>query len=110
MGDCYDRHRFPFTLIRNFVWSDCGKFIQLIDFSIQIFLNLKFVFQLVSRKKASKKKAPANHLTADMLNELNKNHMGGLENYGADDFYNLDDTWNDERRHQDLKHDVKAKV
>ena len=41
-----------------------------------------------------------------MLNELNKNHMGGLENYGADDFYNLDDTWNEDRRH-DLKPEVK---
>jgi hypothetical protein len=41
-----------------------------------------------------------------MLNELNKNHMGGLENYGADDMYNIDDTW-DERR-QDVK--PKAKV
>jgi hypothetical protein len=38
-----------------------------------------------------------------MLNELNKNHMGGFENYGADDAYNLEDTW-DERR------DVKPKV
>lgn len=36
--------------------------------------------------------------------------MGGLENYGADDFYNLDDTWNDDRRHHDLKPEVKAKV
>jgi len=30
-----------------------------------------------------------------MLNELNKNHMGGLENYGADDLYNMEDVWND---------------
>lgn len=27
--------------------------------------------------------------------------MGGLENYGAEDLYNIDDTW-DERR-QDIK-------
>jgi hypothetical protein len=59
----------------------------------------------VNRKKAAKKKSPT-PLTADMLNELNKNHMGGLENYGADDMYNIDDTW-DERR-QDVK--PKAKV
>jgi hypothetical protein len=30
-----------------------------------------------------------------MLNELNKNHMGGLDNYAADDLYNMDDVWND---------------
>lgn len=57
---------------------------------------------MVNKKKAAKKKPPT-PLTADMLNELNKNHMGGLENYGAEDLYNLDDTW-DERR------DVKPKV
>jgi hypothetical protein len=54
----------------------------------------------VARKKAAKKKSPT-PLTADMLNELNKNHMGGLENYGAEDAYNMEDTW-DERR-QDVK-------
>lgn len=32
-----------------------------------------------------------------MLNELNKDHMGGVDNYGADDLYNLDDTWNDSK-------------
>ena len=39
-----------------------------------------------------------------MLNELNKNHMGGLENYGAEDLYNMEneDTW-DERRNQEVK-------
>lgn len=67
--------------------------------------DLIFYSQLVNRKKAAKKKSPT-PLTADMLNELNKNHMGGLENYGAEDLYNLEDTW-DERR-QDLK--PKAKV
>jgi hypothetical protein len=40
-----------------------------------------------------------------MLNELNKNHMGGFDNYGAEDAYNLEDTW-DERR----QHEVKPKV
>lgn len=43
-------------------------------------------------------------LTADMLNELNKNHMGGFENYGRDDFYNPEDTWSD------TKHPIKPKV
>lgn len=30
-----------------------------------------------------------------MLNELNKSHMGGFENYGADDLYNMEDVWNE---------------
>lgn len=63
--------------------------------------------QLVNKKKAAKKKPPT-PLTADMLNELNKNHMGGLENYGAEDLYNLDDTW-DERR-QEAKPKVKVSL
>lgn len=64
------------------------------------------VLQLVARKKAAKKKAPT-PLTADMLNELNKNHMGGLDNYGAED-YNLEDTWDDRRN--DLKPKVKVEM
>lgn len=36
-----------------------------------------------------------------MLNELNKNHMGGIENFGSEDLYNLDDAWDD--RMQDVK-------
>lgn len=51
--------------------------------------------QLVNRKKQAQKKAPT-PLTADMLNELNKNHMGGIENYGADEMYNVDDNWGDD--------------
>lgn len=61
----------------------------------------------MNRKKAAKKKMPT-PLTADMLNELNKDHMGGLENYGAEDLYNMEDTW-DERR-QDLKPKVKVSL
>lgn len=38
-----------------------------------------------------------------MLNELNKNHMGGFENYGHEDLYNIDDAWDD-------KADIKPKV
>lgn len=60
----------------------------------------------MARKKAAKKKSPT-PLTADMLNELNKNHMGGHENYGAEDVYNMEDTW-DERR-QDMKPKAKVK-
>lgn len=64
-------------------------------------INNKKSLKLISRKKAAKKTPTA--LTADMLNQLNKNHMSGLENFGADDVYNLEDTW-DERR------EVKPKV
>lgn len=39
-----------------------------------------------------------------MLNELNKNHMGGFENYGHEEFYNVNDTW------EDTKPDIKPKV
>lgn len=42
-------------------------------------------------------------LTADMLNELNKNHMGGFENYGREELY-IEDTWDD------VKPDFKPKV
>ncbi|XP_031626667.1 uncharacterized protein LOC116342958 isoform X2 [Contarinia nasturtii] len=48
---------------------------------------------LMNRQKRSKKKAPV-PLTADMLNELNKNHMGGFENYGHEELY-IEDTWDD---------------
>jgi hypothetical protein len=56
--------------------------------------GLFFLPQLVNRNKNNKKKSPT-PLTEDMLNELNKNHMGGLDNYGADDLYNMEDVWND---------------
>lgn len=42
----------------------------------------------MNRQRRSLKKQPQ-PLTADMLNELNKNHMGGVENYGQED------TWSD---------------
>lgn len=48
----------------------------------------------MNRQKNAKKKQPV-PLTEEMLNELNKNHMGGLDNYGADDLYNMEDVWND---------------
>lgn len=56
----------------------------------------------MNRQKRSKKKAPV-PLTADMLNELNKNHMGGFENYGNEELY-IEDTWDD------VKPDFKPKV
>lgn len=57
----------------------------------------------MNRQKRSKKKAPTQTLTADMLNELNKNHMGGFENYGHEELY-IEDTWDD------IKPDFKPKV
>lgn len=39
-----------------------------------------------------------------MLNELKVNHMGGADNYGSDDFYNIDDAW------RDTKKPIKPKV
>lgn len=39
-----------------------------------------------------------------MLNELNKNHMGGFENYGQEELYNIDDAW------ENTNHDIKPKV
>lgn len=43
-------------------------------------------------------------MTNEMLNELKINHMGGVDNYGVDDFYNIDDAWND------TKQPIKPKV
>lgn len=60
-------------------------------------------FQLVNRQKKSKKKQAA-PLTAEMLNELNKNHMGGLEEYRKEELYNPEDTWSEN------KHAIKSKV
>lgn len=48
----------------------------------------------MNRHKSAKAKQPT-ALTEDMLHELNKNHMGGLDNFGADDLYNMEDVWND---------------
>ncbi|XP_044262202.1 mucin-5AC [Tribolium madens] len=59
-----------------------------------LFVIIFGVTVLVNRQKNAKKKAPVS-LTEDMLNELNKNHMGGLDNYGAEDLYNMEDVWND---------------
>ncbi|XP_039283089.1 mucin-5AC isoform X2 [Nilaparvata lugens] len=59
-----------------------------------LFVIIFGVTVLVNRHKSAKKKSPVT-LTEDMLNELNKNHMGGLDNYGADDLYNMEDVWND---------------
>lgn len=48
----------------------------------------------MNRQKNAKKRQPT-VLTEDMLNELNKNHMSGIDNYGADDLYNMEDVWDE---------------
>ncbi|XP_066260459.1 uncharacterized protein [Euwallacea similis] len=63
-----------------------------------LFVIIFGVTVLFNRHKNSKK-TPA-PLTEDMLNELNKNHMGGFDNYGADDFYNMEDVWSDNHYEQ----------
>lgn len=71
-------------------WAIAGIVIGLASL---LFVIIFGVTVLVNRHKNSKKQPTP--LTEDMLNELNKNHMGGLENYGADDLYNMEDVWND---------------
>uniref|UniRef100_A0A336M6W1 CSON013052 protein n=1 Tax=Culicoides sonorensis TaxID=179676 RepID=A0A336M6W1_CULSO len=61
-----------------------------------LFVILFGVAVLISRQRAAKKKGPV-PLTAAMLNELNKNHMGGIDNYGNEELYNVDDGWGDEK-------------
>lgn len=72
-------------------WAIAGIVIGLASL---LFVIIFGVSVLVNRNKNNKKKSPT-PLTEDMLNELNKNHMGGLDNCGADDLYNMDDVWND---------------
>jgi len=64
-----------------------------------LFVIIFGVTVLFNRHKNSKKTPEP--LTDDMLNELNKNHMGGLDNYAVDDFYNMEDVWSD--KHYDQK-------
>ncbi|XP_044734809.1 nuclear pore complex protein DDB_G0274915 isoform X2 [Chrysoperla carnea] len=59
-----------------------------------LFVIIFGVTVLVNRQKNAKKRQPT-PLTEDMLNELNKSHMGGIDNYGAEDLYNMEDVWND---------------
>lgn len=66
-----------------------------------IFSPFFSALKILNRQKRAKKKAPV-PLTAEMLNELNKNHMGGFENYGHS--YDIDDAW------EDTKPDIKPKV
>lgn len=42
-----------------------------------------------------------------MLNELNKNHMGGFENYGQEELY-IEDTWDDVKPDSNFKPKVSS--
>ncbi|XP_015040109.2 mucin-5AC [Drosophila pseudoobscura] len=64
-----------------------GSLVFVIIFGVTVLLN--------RQKRAKKTPIP---LTNDMLNELKVNHMGGADNYGVDDFYNIDDPWNDTKQ------------
>ncbi|EDX07534.1 rhino [Drosophila simulans] len=61
-----------------------GSLVFVVIFGVTVLLN--------RQKRAKKTPIP---LTNDMLNELKVNHMGGADNYGVDDFYNIYDPWND---------------
>ncbi|XP_050308734.1 probable serine/threonine-protein kinase nek3 [Anthonomus grandis grandis] len=58
-----------------------------------LFVIIFGVTVLINRHRNSKKNPTP--LTEDMLNDLNKSHMGGYDNYNSDDFYNMDDVWSD---------------
>lgn len=49
------------------------------------------------RKRSGRGPRTTVPLTADMLNELDKSHMAGVDNYGADEVYDPDDAWNNEK-------------
>ena len=67
----------------------------------------------MNKHKNSKKKNTVS-LTQEMLSEFNKSHSHnygvGVDNYGADDLYNMDDVWNDKQPHMDRTFDRKPKV
>ncbi|XP_045468776.1 uncharacterized protein LOC123676696 [Harmonia axyridis] len=62
-----------------------------------LFVIIFGVTVLVNRSKNAKKKIPT-PLTDDMLNELNKDHMGGYDNYGIEDPYSVEVGFWDPRR------------
>lgn len=49
---------------------------------------------MVNRHKNNRKRNPT-PLTEDIINEMNKHNLAGLDNYGADDLYGMDDVWDD---------------
>ena len=49
------------------------------------------MLQLFRRRRQNTRKSVP--LTEEMLHELNKNHMGGVDNLGNDAFYDVGDAW-----------------
>lgn len=50
--------------------------------------------KMVNRHKNNRKRNPT-PLTEDIINEMNKHNLSGLDNFGADDLYGMDDVWNE---------------
>lgn len=49
-------------------------------------------------------------LTAEMLNELNKNHLAGVDNYAMDGLYDMDAIWNEKiQDRRSMKVNIKNK-
>lgn len=84
-------------------WGIAVIVIGLVSF---MFIVIFGVTVLVGRHRKAKK-TNAVSLTQEMLNEFNKSHnMGvGVDNYGVDDLYNMDDVWNDSRGHVGVERD-----
>lgn len=53
-------------------------------------MNLWMLQLFRRRRQHTRKSVP---LTEEMLNELNKNHMSGVDNLGNDAFYDVGDAW-----------------
>ena len=58
------------------------------------FFFLGGIQKLINRKKSTKIKQRI-PFTEEMIHEYNKNHMGGFDNYGVEDLYNMEDVWNE---------------
>lgn len=68
------------------MWALCGTYLVL------TVLCFNFL-QLVNRARVKKRHDVP--LTAEMLNELNKAHLGGVDNYAMDGLYDMDAIWNE---------------
>jgi len=56
---------------------------------------------MVNRHKNNRKRHPT-PLTEDIINEMNKHNLSGLDNFGADDLYGMEDVWNDNKGYDKL--------
>lgn len=60
---------------------------------VMLYINVYNFLQLVNRSRVKKRHDVP--LTAEMLNELNKAHLGGVDNYAMDGLYDMDAIWNE---------------